>query len=172
MSDIRLKISEEIMLFIRITTKTIKAKNKCWEIKTNIQKNGYAKISWNKKACWAHRLSYELFKGPIPKKMDVCHSCDNRKCVNPSHLFVGTRRDNMVDCKNKKRISSGLKHSVIMQKAFEGKRKLSDENVLSIIKSTETNRELAKKFNVHNRLISLIKENKIYKHVRRNHECK
>jgi HNH endonuclease len=51
----------------------------------------------------AHRFSYRTNVGPIPKGMEICHKCDVRSCVNPSHLFLGTRRDNMLDCWRKGR---------------------------------------------------------------------
>lgn len=51
----------------------------------------------------AHRISYELFKEEIPKKMLVLHKCDNRICVNPDHLFLGTHKDNALDMIKKDR---------------------------------------------------------------------
>lgn len=52
---------------------------------------------------YAHRLAYRLFVGPIPRGMYVCHHCDNPRCINPAHLFVGTAADNHLDCETKGR---------------------------------------------------------------------
>jgi len=58
----------------------------------------------------AHRAAYELAHGPIKDGMLVCHRCDNPKCVNVDHLFLGTNDDNMKDCKRKGRTNMGERH--------------------------------------------------------------
>ena len=72
----------------------------CWEWTGGKTRAGYG-VFWYMKqkgnSILAHRLSYTVFKGDIPKGMQVLHSCDNPSCVNPKHLRVGTHSDNMED---------------------------------------------------------------------------
>ncbi len=85
------------------------AANGCWEWRSGIRGNGYGAffthlIEEGRKCHGAHRFSWELECGPIPKGLWVLHKCDNRICVNPEHLFLGDRTDNMRDAAKKGRI--------------------------------------------------------------------
>lgn len=79
--------------------------DKCWDWNSNknIHDFGYAVIPFKKERLKAHRFSYEYYIGPIPKGKFVCHKCDNPRCTNPKHLFLGTNLENIQDCIDKGR---------------------------------------------------------------------
>lgn len=75
----------------------------CWLWLGALTGRGYGQIKVKGVAVLAHRFSYEMHKGKIPDGVYVCHTCDTPSCVNPSHLWLGTAKDNMVDKAVKRR---------------------------------------------------------------------
>jgi hypothetical protein len=77
--------------------------NECWNWVAALDGKGYGQLRYHYKQYISSRLSWEVFKGPIPEGKLVLHKCDNRKCVNPNHLYVGTYSDNMGDRESRNR---------------------------------------------------------------------
>ena len=88
--------------------------NGCWEWSGSRFPSGYGQIKLTKqrKQEYAHRVSYEIHKGVIPKGMNVLHRCDNPCCVNPDHLWIGTDKENQQDMKAKGRSLQGERNSM------------------------------------------------------------
>ncbi len=104
--------------------------------------DGYGQTRINGVISRAHRVMYSLTNGPIPEGMQVLHSCDNRACVNPLHLWLGTNADNMHDKYLKNRQTKGETH---------GMHVLTENNVRQIrelIKQGESQRHIASWFGV------------------------
>lgn len=74
----------------------IKLDNECWEWKAG-KVRGYGQFSYHGNNAYAHRVAWEIVNGSIPNGLLVLHKCDNKACVNPSHLYCGTHSDNMGD---------------------------------------------------------------------------
>jgi DNA-binding XRE family transcriptional regulator len=140
----------------------IKDDDDCWNWLKGKGKNGYGQFSVGLKKIGAHQFSY-LINNKINKiddKIFVCHSCDNKLCTNPKHLWLGTSLDNMGDCKLKKRNPIGSKHgnSKILEKDVKKIRIMYSDNKYSV-------NEIAKQFNVSHATIQRIATGDIWKHV-------
>lgn len=91
----------------RFWAKVSKTDN-CWFWVGQISNTGYGRIDGREKPLAAHRISWELHYGLIPENCHVLHRCDNKKCVNPEHLFLGDQRDNNNDKMSKERQGRGV----------------------------------------------------------------
>jgi DNA-binding XRE family transcriptional regulator len=119
-----------------------KGPDECWIWIGALQLNDYGQFKAEKKVL-AHRFSWEMENGPIPIGLVVCHKCDNRTCVNPRHLFLGTQTDNLQDSISKNRWTNSL---------------LTKEEVIEIFKSSKTQKELAEIYGVSASTINNIKQ--------------
>ena len=146
-------------------SKYIIKQNGCWEWKGQMDKGGYGRFrgtAKSRKVSLAHRWSYEIFKGHIPKGMCVCHNCpgiDNRSCVNPDHLWLGTHLENNRDKGNKGTQCKG---------ETNGLHKLTEKQMLEICDKYLEGKygpELAKEYGVSSGLIYHITTGLNWKHI-------
>jgi len=111
------------------------------------KRNGYGRLTIGSKRAGtaksvsAHRLAFALYCAPIPAGMEICHHCDIRACIEPTHLFCGTKHDNMADRERKGRNNPP-------RGSQQGGAKLTEDAVLEIRRSPRTARELAARFGV------------------------
>ena len=129
----------------------------------SITKNGYGKFSKDGGGGWnlAHRVAYEQKFGKIESGLYACHKCDNRLCVNPDHIFLGTAKDNAVDRdkKNRRTVLRGEQH---------GRNKLKVEEVLEIRNlygAGNSTWNLGKLYGVNPKTIRDIVDRKIWSHL-------
>jgi hypothetical protein len=116
----------------------------CWLWLCAAGSNGYGAVSYRGRRAIAHRVAYQVATGrEVPRGIDVCHHCDVRRCVNPDHLFEGTRADNMADCAKKGRIRTPTGSGEACPAA-----KLTAEQVRAIRADSRSGRELGRVYGV------------------------
>ena len=129
----------------------------CWLWKgKDITNSGYARMEIQGTRVSVHRAAYEHFIGPIPHRLNVLHRCDNKLCVRPDHLFLGTQADNVADAIQKDRHCAGERH---------GMAKLTVSDVQRIRGSHLLNRTLGLIFGVHPKHIAHIRWRRVWRHL-------
>jgi HNH endonuclease len=138
----------------------------CWMWTGSRDKNGYGEWQTEKTPLGngkyrrvrkkAHRISWEIHRGPIPAGMEVCHDCDNPPCVNPDHLFCDAHAENMIDRDRKGRQARGER---------QGAAKITEEDAIDIRNSNETLVILAARYGLSQQNVSDIRTGKLWSHV-------
>ena len=108
----------------------------------------YGTLYFKGRNYYAHRLSWELHRGPIPDGQCVCHRCDVTCCVNPDHLFIGTNDDNVADMITKRRHCWGVRN---------GRATIDGATAQAILDSPGTYKSIAARFDVSWSVVCLIK---------------
>jgi hypothetical protein len=143
----------------------VKKTESCWEWTGPVNQYGYGRLNSNKAHKLAHRFAWEITHGPVPdvdigRGLFVCHHCDNRKCVNPDHLFLGTIQDNNYDRVAKGRWVSGEE---------SGMSKLTNNDIRKIRKMRSrglSQQKIADAFGVNQTNVSSILLGKTWAHVK------
>lgn len=132
--------------------------DKCWEWQRGFEKDGYGHAHIQGKQWKAHRYAWKLANG-YNSTLNICHKCDNRRCINPNHLFEGTHKDNSQDMVQKGRVQRGERHFLSH---------LTDVDVLEIramVGRGHTHQSTADQFGVVRETVSQIIQRKTWKHI-------
>lgn len=160
---------------VRFATKyVVDLASGCWLWIAALNNKGYGVMGAGPRGAgitYAHRFSWLLRHGPVADDLEVCHKCDNPRCVNPDHLFLGTHSDNMKDAANKQRMARGKRsgaHTKPERRRLgedHGHHKLTEQAVQEIRGSGQSNRALATKFGVNERTISGVRNHESWRHL-------
>ena len=140
------KLRDPRQRFIEKVHKT----NNCWVWIGAIRKNGYGSFWSGKKHESAHRFSYKLYNGVIPDRKLIMHICDNKICVNPNHLKIGTQMENLQDMYDKSRDRPPKKLTITQVKEIR------------LLNKKYSRSSLSKKYNISLSVIGRIIRNEVY----------
>jgi len=128
----------------------------CWVWRFSVTNQGYPSLTHNNERVKGHRLAYRTFVGPIPEGAHVLHRCDNRRCINPDHLRLGTNADNVLDRNSRGRQARG---------ESSGSARITESDVRLIRSSGLTNRELGEMLGLARHTVCGIRNGRSWKHV-------
>lgn len=133
----------------------------CWEWRGNVGLNGYGRYGQR----LAHRLAYEITHGEIPADRMACHTCDNRRCVNPAHIYAGTAMDNYNDVVERNP-TRAIQNLTVPQRGEVNKNsKLTADRVRSIRRDLAAGMpgaDVAKKYGISQSNVSFIRQRKTW----------
>lgn len=137
----------------------------CWEWQGHRTPFGHGQLTHRGVSLYAHRVSWELLNGPIPDGASVCHRCDNPPCVRPSHLWLGSQRDNLRDMADKGRQGLHVDPSRATHGVEHHKAKLTPELVREIRSSSESIHALSRRMGVARPTIKAVLSGRTWRHV-------
>lgn len=145
----------------KIFNKSVIKSENCWDWKGVSHHSGYCHMNYDGKDMGIHRVSWLLYHGNIPHGINILHKCDNRRCSNPDHLFLGTSKDNHDDMVNKGRKNSPSGENHHNSKLTSEKvKKIKELLILGV-----TSSRICRDFNMSKGAIEGIKLGKTWKHV-------
>jgi len=131
----------------------IDSDSQCWNWIAAVDHKGYGQFKFNGKRVRAHRFAYYVFVNKVNAEIMVCHKCDNRRCCNPDHLFLGTSAENQMDMALKGRSTHGIKHP---------NRKLTEQQIFAILNDNRRHVDIAGDYEVSRKHIGDIKRGKYW----------
>lgn len=143
----------------------VRKTDKCWIWVGQMQPPSfkYGRFMLKKRPLFAHRVSWEINNGPIPEGLYVLHSCDNPPCVNPSHLSVGTKKEN-----SRQMVERGRGRHQIYRGEDHPNSKLSEENISDIRRLASdgmAKKEIGMRFGVSDTMVGYIVRRKSWGHI-------
>lgn len=139
------------------------APDACWPWTGSVFNSGYGRVNLpreggKKRATTAHRVIWTLLYGKPHEALEICHTCDNRPCCNPSHLFAGTTKINAVDKMRKGRVAR-------MNGQLNGSCKITPSDVVEIRASSVAHAVLARKYGISESNVRMIRTRETWRHV-------